>query len=53
MDEKTIEELKRSGHKVAGDGISPQGDALLSVDGGMLTYPEVDALLEKDRKAKK
>jgi hypothetical protein len=39
MDEKTIEELKRRGHKVAGDGLSP--------------HPEVDALLEKDRKAKK
>jgi len=53
MDNKTIAELKDHGHKVGGDGISAEGEAVLSVDGVLLTYAEVDALLEKDRKAKK
>jgi hypothetical protein len=53
MDNKTIAELKDHGHKVGGDGISAEGEAILSVDGALLTYAEVDALLEKDRKAKK
>jgi hypothetical protein len=50
MDARTIEELRRRGHDVgATTGISPEGKILVSIDGAMMTYAEIDALLERER----
>jgi hypothetical protein len=51
MTSGTIEELKRRGHTIGQVGMSNEGTILISVDWKLLTYPEIDAILEKELNA--
>ena len=46
MDEKTLEKLKQLGHENGSTGMSHDGKLLIGVDGRMMTYPEIDKLLD-------
>jgi hypothetical protein len=47
MDNSTLEKLKRRGHNIGMAAVTHDGKMIIAVDGRMLTYPEIDQLLEE------
>jgi hypothetical protein len=50
MNNNTVNELRKLDHKIGQTQVSHDGTMRISVDGNMLTYPEIDKLLAEHRK---
>jgi hypothetical protein len=48
MDKTTLESLTRHDHKVGTTGMTNDGMVTVAIDDRMLTFPEIDKLLEDD-----
>lgn len=48
MDNTTLANLTRRGHRVGTTGMTSDGMVTVAIDDRMLTFPEIDKLLEED-----